>query len=293
MQVLILGARGFIGGRLVEFLRRERPLWNVISAPSLDFNPAYLSQYFENLLSKLDSPPDLVINCFWIGTSRNARKSVEIQNNNSLFLNELIKQINYHTDNRSRIVLFGSQAELSPEETPWSESSPMLPYDAYGFAKKFCFESVLKSGLPFSWIRLFSVYGPNDRRDWIVTKVLNALLKKEPLKLGSCNQIWPLTHVDDVCSGILGVIELKLHGIINLTNRENVTLRASMEFLQNLSGQHGIIEFSNDQTLVKNLIVDETLLEIKGYPAKIPIFAGLASLWEDVSYQNKFDAPVK
>lgn len=270
--MVILGSRGFIGSYLYKYLKINRPLWEIIPV-------SFYGNTFSNIMSNSPSlfRADLIINCHWKGTSREQRSDLSLQLENVSFVRDLVEYC--RSLNIPRIMMFGSQAELGNQPTPWDESTPMKPIDSYGEAKEKSFQLLLDSSLEFCWIRLFSVYGPNDRRNWVLNSVMRALSENLSVDLGACSQVWPLTHIEDVCEGVLASIELKLSGIVNLSHRSSRSLRESLEMLQEISGRANLLRFGEDKSLVRDLIINETRLEKSGVAPRIPEDEGLRRIW--------------
>jgi nucleoside-diphosphate-sugar epimerase len=273
MKVVILGARGFIGSNLYEYLKKNKPFWETIP---VSFYGNRFSNVMANTLS-LDKV-DLIIDCHWNGTSRDQRSDSSLQMANVSFVKDVIDYCRF--SNIPRILMFGSQAELGNEPTPWDETTPMHPIDSYGEAKESSFKLLLDSSIEFCWIRLFSVYGPNDRRVWVLNSVLRALSENRPIELGSCSQVWPLTYVEDVCEGVVASIDLNLSGIVNLSHRSSCLLRESLEMLQEISGRKNLLQFGEDKSLVRDLVISETRLEKLGVVPRTPLEEGLLRVWE-------------
>ena len=282
MKVMILGARGFIGSNLCAYLKTNRPLWEVTP---VSFHGFTFSSQVANLPSHFKA--DLIINCHWKGTSRDQRSDASLQLENVSFVRDLIQYC--RSSEIPKIIMFGSQAELGDQPTPWDESTLMRPVDSYGEAKASSFQLLLDSSIDFCWIRLFSVYGPNDRRSWVLTSVLRALSENLTIDLGACSQIWPLTHIEDVCEGILSSIDMNLSGVVNLSQRGSHTLRESLEMLQEISGRTNLLQFGEDRSLVRDLIINETRLQKSGVIPRISLYEGLQKIWKN--RQPQCDSP--
>ena len=93
-------------------------------------------------------------------------------------------------------------------DVPFLETCMDLnPMCAYGNSKLQC-ERIIQSFLPgeldIAILRLFSVYGPGQRPNLILPKVVDAILNRQPLTLfGDGSQLRDFTFIDDVISGIV------------------------------------------------------------------------------------------
>ena len=86
-----------------------------------------------------------------------------------------------------RFIFAGSQAEMSES--------------AYGLAKK-QFSDVASSylkndSMKFIHLRIFSIYGENDRENSLVKQLVKCFKEKKDIELSSCNYYWNFLHVDD------------------------------------------------------------------------------------------------
>lgn len=96
----------------------------------------------------------------------------------------------------------GSQAEYGsirkemqrPED--WTN-----PITTYGIAKDTVRRLLeVKSsqyGVAVQWVRIFSVYGVNDRTNTLVSSILRKMLKNESIDLTMCQQIWDYLYDED------------------------------------------------------------------------------------------------
>jgi nucleoside-diphosphate-sugar epimerase len=158
----------------------------------------------------------VVINTIWGSNNRNERDSI-VQKES--FVRE-ISLINQLESSRIGYVSFGSIAEIRTLEI-----SPSCNTE-YAEAKRLVAECLLKSKLTPLWIRVASSYGPGDRRNWLVTQLLNSWVKKEELYLENPDQIINLCHVDSLVNASLELIQSGQQGIFNATTLQWLTVEA-------------------------------------------------------------------
>ncbi len=111
----------------------------------------------------------------------------------------------------------GSQAECGRVSCPIDEFTPPAPENAYGRAKV---KAVDKStrlceeyGIRCIWPRLLSAYGPFDRPHTLVMSCIDACIKRKPMNLTRCEQVWDYVYVDDVATVMDGLIDKGRHGV--------------------------------------------------------------------------------
>lgn len=246
--VAVTGSQGFLGSEIVRTLHKSGYKVLELSHSTIDYNNV-------DTLSDALMGIEILIHAGWAGITRNDRNNSGLQRRNvSISKNLIVACKNAHV---AHFVGLGSQAEFGTQQAPFEDYQLASPTTQYGFAKISVHKLLRESGLKFTWARIFSAYGTGDRRDWIFTKVVNALKNQEDLNIGSCSQLWSLTHKTDIAFGTQWIIEKEIVDAVNLSSTETRTLRNYLEILQELSGKTKYINFSQ-----------KTYEQIDMYPAK-------------------------
>ena len=81
------------------------------------------------------------------------------------------------------------------------------------------------SSRTFTWLRLFSCYGPDDNPLWLVPYLIARLLRGERPRLTAAEQVWDYLYVDDVATAVIGALDTGACGIFNLGSGEARPLR--------------------------------------------------------------------
>lgn len=106
----------------------------------------------------------------------------------------------------------GSQAEYGRSSEPISEDHVQNPESAYGISKYTAgrLASILckQLGVRFIWARVFSVYGPHDGLDTMVSSVIRALSRNQSIDCTPAEQIWDYLYESD-CAEALYLLGLK------------------------------------------------------------------------------------
>jgi nucleoside-diphosphate-sugar epimerase len=102
-----------------------------------------------------------------------------------------------------RVVHTGSSFEYGPSQRPMRETDPPAPTTFRGVAKAAATELVLESGLPATVVRPFSVYGPGEQSHRFVPAVVSAALRGEPILLTRPGIARDFVFVDDVVEALL------------------------------------------------------------------------------------------
>jgi nucleoside-diphosphate-sugar epimerase len=205
---------------------------------------------------------DILIHCAWFGSDRKNRNIQEVQEKNLIITNSIAKIQKF--TNISRFIGVGSQDELIDGDQPWGDNAKIQPVSEYGKAKYESFK-ILKENLNyFTWARLFSVYGKNDNRDWIMTSAVKALKNNSPVTFGECSKPWSLTHVNDISTAFETIIDKNITGILNISDKNAPSLRNHLELLQSLSKKK-LFDFKSNNIKEREISATSGTLEKAGW----------------------------
>ena len=223
MKIIVTGAAGFIGSNLVPHLIQSG--YEVFSIDTLD-STLYPKKFkLENIrLSEIEleeSPfnnhPEsnfesvaaiihLAALPGLISGQNSARLYIEKNVNETLDFLELARKLNIPK------FIYISTSSVYGGAAVGDEGMACKPISFYGLSKlmaedlvqKFCTEN----HIDFQILRLFSVYGPNQRPDMAIQKILKSILLEQEFQIfSSLGAIRTNTYVIDVCEAILKSIE--------------------------------------------------------------------------------------
>jgi nucleoside-diphosphate-sugar epimerase len=272
VKVAITGAGGLIGRNLNYYLNKWG--FDVVAFSSTDkFGTDFKIDLLEptDISNKL-SDFDVLIHSAWAGSERTFRNNSKIQNLNIDISKNLVKSL--EGSRIKQLICFGSQAEFSESDSPWNDNSPKRGECEYAFAKIRSYEILKNSTLNSTWMRLFSVYGSNDDRDWILTKTLSSIVKNQKIILGSCNQLWSLTHVEDIANATRIVIEKEFIGELNVSDLTVEPLKNHLLLLQQLMGKSDLLFFEENDIAERALIRKPGEIEKLGWKAQVSTTTG-------------------
>ncbi|MBN1165331.1 MAG: NAD(P)-dependent oxidoreductase [Candidatus Krumholzibacteriota bacterium] len=238
MRLLVLGADGFIGSRLVKILSGRYELFPV--GDYLDGELLDLTVY-DNAAMVLDRyRPEGIINL--AGKSyHSARDEADIYESNLLIqvnLNEAVREM----DLDPRIVFCSSSSVYKSSLDVVGEGAHCRPANAYARAK-YLQERVGLSYHPRQRVivaRLFNVIGPGQSKEYFIPAVIERMVK---YKKGQSESVWLKTlhatrdfvFIDDVCEALSLLVEKGSGGeIYNVCGGRGVPLREVLDILKEI-----------------------------------------------------------
>lgn len=214
-DVVITGATSLIGVALVELLlergcrvhavirqhssnRNELPIHSKLLIYELDV------ESIEKISSIVKGPCDVFFHLAWIGTTHVQRTNLAMQQKNiahTVQAVQVAKKLGC-----TRFVGVGSQAEygiLSEAGTPETLPHPEEPYGASKLAAYHLSRIAAQQlGMEHVWARVFSVYGPHDNKDTLITALIRQITAGETPQLTKCEQLWDYLYVADAAQAL-------------------------------------------------------------------------------------------
>lgn len=214
-RVIITGPTGAIGSALCNMLTQSgcevyaicRPISKNISNlkkhEKLNVIECDLTSILD-LSDKLDKGFDAFYHLAWGGTIGSERNNVKTQLNNVKYTLDavaLAKNLDCKV-----FIGAGSQAEYGHFTSPANENTPCKPFMQYGAAKLSAGQMsriyANSLGLKHIWARIFSVYGPNDDENTLISYVINELKNGCSPKVTKCEQLWDYLYSYDAAKAL-------------------------------------------------------------------------------------------
>ena len=150
----------------------------------------------------------------WNKTSVGGRDDVDSQLNNIQYTLDAVRLAK--KCGCSVFIGAGSQAEYGVQKVPLTPVLPVNPESGYGIAKytagKFSAMLCGQLGIRFNWMRILSVYGPNDGENTLISYVIRELKSGKSPELTKCEQTWDYLHCDDAAKAFISVAERGIDG---------------------------------------------------------------------------------
>lgn len=228
-KILVLGAGGFIGGRVFK-LFSEKGFEVISTSKNEEFICLdVLKDDWKTLIK--DVNPSVIINCIAYGNSHD-HSDVELIKKTTLdFPKELIKFCQTNLALNAFIQL-GSSSEYGGNCSGATELFELQPNSEYsvnkGLLSEWCHAFTYNYNFPLIYFRLFSVYGPGELESRLIPTLLREAHKGGFPALGDAEVSRDFVHVDDVVSAIEKAIltmEKNKGEIFNICSGKNTTLK--------------------------------------------------------------------
>lgn len=177
------------------------------------------------------------------------------------------------------------------------DDSQLNPSSPYGVTKLAGERLVTAYGqsmnLPFSVLRLFSVYGPNQRPDMAFHKICESILHDEVFTIfGDGNQSRTNTFISDVVEAIVRIIKMgPINQSVDVSGSDSASLLESIRLISDHLGREPRLEFDDarpgdQRETVGNLLPMEDLV---GYRPIVGIRDGLEAqvAWHLERFQTR------
>lgn len=222
-KIIITGATGCVGSAIVRRALAQsmevtcivhegsKRLSNLPQDERVKIVECNLSNYSSLQIS---GEHDAFIHMAWEKTFGASRDDVEVQMRNIQYTLDAC-----HLAKRCGCKVFvgaGSQAEYGVQSVDLTPDLPVRPESGYGTAKfaagKLSALLCKSLGMRQNWVRILSVYGPNDGENTLISYVIRELKAGRSPELTKCEQIWDYLYADDAGDAILAIAEKGVDG---------------------------------------------------------------------------------
>jgi nucleoside-diphosphate-sugar epimerase len=187
-------------------------------------------------------------------------------------------------------VVFASSSSVygDAEHYPTPEETKPRPISPYGVTKLGCeqlaYAYAESFGLDVILLRYFTVYGPRQRPDMALARMVEALARGAPFELyGDGSQSRAFTFVADATEATIAAMERAPAGAVyNVGGGAEATVREAIATLEEVSGRTlELVERPAAKGDIRRTAPDTSRIERDlGWEASIPLRAGLHAQWE-------------
>lgn len=166
---------------------------------------------------------DVFYHLAWNGTTGAERNDMHLQNRNVCYALDAVGAAKRF--GCKKFVGVGSQAEYGRVEGLLKPETPVFPETGYGIAKlcagQMTRELAHQYGMQHNWVRVLSVYGPNDGSQSMVMSTINKLRNNEVPKFTKGEQMWDYLYSGDAAKAFRLIGEKGMDGKVYVLGRGN------------------------------------------------------------------------
>lgn len=209
-------------------------------------------QHISCIVDEIDNA-DVFINLAWTNTDHEGRNSADLQGVNVDFAKEAIRIA--ALKGCKFFVEAGSQAEYGYVSDLITEETPCNPKVEYGKAKLRVLNegSILCNslGVRYLHLRIFSVFGENDRSWTLIMSAINKMMKNEDMELSSCTQSWNFLYVGDCAKQIYLLCKYLIQdpdfnsGVYHVASKDTRPLKEYVEEMKSVLKSSSILKYGN------------------------------------------------
>ena len=278
-RVIITGATGAIGTALIKecikkrievlvFCHKGSKRNDLIPENDLIKKIYYSLDELESLMPLDSTKYDAFYHLAWEGTTGKARDDMYLQNRNAKYALDAVSVAKRF--GCGSFIGVGSQAEYGRVEGVVKANSPTFPMVGYGIGKLsaglMTRQFAHQLNLRHVWIRVLSIYGPNDNPSSMVMTTIRSLQNGEMPKLTKGEQIWDYLYSGDAARAMILIGEMQVDNKIYVLGSGNAKrLRSYVEDIRDVVSPNaelifGSIDYYPNQ--VMHLQADISELEV-------------------------------
>ena len=287
-SVFLTGGSGFLGSHLRKALRDKEASVKILNKKDEDVhlrnNESVIKGDVRDEFS-LSESPDVAIH-FAARTSIDAsiedpRETWDVNATGTLNFLEACRK---HRPDR---VLVASTASIYgiPQYLPVDEAHPIEPREPYGASKvaadRLTAAYARTYNVPAMVVRPFNVYGPGQPTYNVVGEIIEQATTGNEVELGNLQPKRDFSHVKDVISGILYVLqEGEIEEAYNIGYGKSVSIETLAETITGFFGENINIESNENKKRsngveIPEIEADTSKLESLGWEPKYNLQAGL------------------
>jgi nucleoside-diphosphate-sugar epimerase len=315
MHALVTGAAGFIGSHLAERLLSSG--WDVLGVDAL--TPYYdmtikratatdLSRHGVDVqvmdlrtadLRHLLDGVDVVFHFAAQPGVRHSWDDFDSYVGHNLLATQRLLDAARHAG-ISRFVFASSSSVYGQVTGAVTEQSPTRPYSPYGVTKlaaeSLCTTYADNFGVPTVSLRLFTVYGPRQRPDMALHRIIRAALTgQEFTVLGDGSAVRSFTYVDDVADAAVraATADVPPGTILNISGGSATALREVIDTVGLAVGKAVPVRYEAAQAgdVQRTDAAADLARHLLGWEPSLPLGDGIARQVEQVAAQLGLVAP--
>jgi len=189
----------------------------------------------------------------------------------------------YKGEKLTKFIYASSSSIYGDAELPLKETAAPRPISPYGVTKlageNLCYLYHKSYGTPVISLRYFTVYGPGQRPDMAIHKMVSAILNGEEFVIfGDGNQTRDFTYIDDVTEANILAARSEIQGkVFNIGGGSRISVNDLVKLISNLLNKEVKATYVEEQKGdVKNTWADIELTKKElGWQPQVEITEGL------------------
>ena len=281
MKILLTGSSGFIGSHLSNFFSKKNIQYFKVSK-----SEGYDLLDWDKLknLPKSDIIVHLAAYTFVPDSFENPRNYYK---NNIIITLNILELARIW---KAKVIFMSSYCYGPPKYIPVDENHSIRPHNPYS-QTKWMSEDLCKAysrdfDLSVIAFRLFNVYGPNQKGNFLIPELMRKIKSNKKIKLKDPRPKRDYIHVNDVVIAIYKALNKDFTGFneFNLGTGKSISVREITEIIQNKKGLDLQVEFTNQfrKGEVLNSVAD--ISKLSNYLSWSPTISfedGILTLFDD------------
>jgi len=296
-KIVIHGASSFLGKHFIEFLLNTN---NMVIAITRETSKLRDYESIKNLVimrykkslkelmgrSLTELSGSIFYEFSWQGVFGTQRNDLEQYTANIPLIISSVEFANYI--NAKHWIGIGSQAEYGNLNKKAQEDYECNPTTLYGKSKLICSQITndlcARFGIDYTWIRLFSSYGPDSNHNWLIPSLIKNMIQNKPVDTTLGEQSWDYLYIDDVLEALYKLTNSKGLGITNLGSGKAVLIRDVINKIKELINSNskinfGAIPYKTDQLMYMQADISKISSQLNWHP-KTDITLGSSKMIE-------------
>lgn len=276
MKCVVIGANGFIGSHLVNYLLSKH--CDVIALIPKNFTYHHLQQLnvqcvefsletIHTIVIQICSAADVVYNMVWVGMRPEERNDTEIQALNFIYNIRIVEFVKNHRI--PKLIVPGSAAQYACGNRIIDGMGQAAPSDIYSATKMasydFCNVLCHQYGIQLVWTLITSIYGPGRNDNNLISYTIKSLLKGIIPSYTNLEQEWDYLYIDDLLKALyLLAINSLNHQIYPIGSGTHMKMREYVTMIRDIINikiplKIGVLPYKNK--ILDNQVLDITALE--------------------------------
>jgi len=290
-KVLITGADGFIGSYLTKALIDKNYSVSVLVKNNNLRRLKFIKDKIEILIGDINDPNlkldkyDIIYHLAALTDLKKCSENPKLAfNENVLGTINLLSNIN----NKSKFILISTLGVYGePKYFPVNEDHTTYPIEPYAASKLASENFVLgfckSREINYCIVRLFNVYGPGQRNDFVIPMIINQFLNNKKLQLNNLDSSRDFIFIDDVINALIKIGESENSEIYNVGTGKETTIKEIIEILKKITQMNikqEILKKRGLKNTVRRSVADISKIQKEiGWHPSVDINDGLLKTW--------------